>query len=273
MKTETKQISSHKIQLDVIHVSDNVAGCKRLPDDCIDLVVTSPPYDNLREYGGHSWNFEYLADELVRTLKPGGVIVWIVADGVEKGSETGSSFRQALGFMDRGLALHDTMIWEKGNFSHPAHGRYHQIFEYMFVFSKGRPSTFNPIKDKKNTWCKPMGRNTMRAKDGSRSERPVYAINEYGMRTNVWRKMTTGQEKPCKKVVEQDHPAVFPESLAGDHILSWSNPGDLVVDPFMGSGTTAVAAREHGRHYIGFEVNDAYRPIWQSRLAQNLLNL
>lgn len=247
-----------------LHVGDNAILCRALDGESIDLVVTSPPYDDLRTYGGHSWDFDAISPELVRVLKPGGVIVWIVNDGKEKGSETGSSFRQALGFMGLGLRLHDTMIWQKPNFSHPSQNQYQQVFEYMFVLSKGAPKTFNPIKDRRNLYAgtKPLGRNTVANADGSKGLRKVSTIAEFGMRHNVWMMNTTGQEAPCSSI---DHPATFPKQLAADHITSWSNAGDMVLDPFVGSGTTALAALELGRSVIGFEINPAYAEIARRR--------
>lgn len=100
-----------------ITLGDCVELMKEIPDDFIDLTVTSPPYDNLRDYNNEmTWNFEKfkeVAKELFRITKPGGVVVWVVGDATIKGSETGTSFRQALFFKDCGFNLHDTMIYKK----------------------------------------------------------------------------------------------------------------------------------------------------------------
>jgi site-specific DNA-methyltransferase (adenine-specific) len=235
-----------------------------LPNECIDLTVTSPPYDNLRKYNGYSWDFETVAKQLFRITKKGGVVVWIVNDATINGSETGTSFKQALYFKECGFNLHDTMIWEKPSFT--ATGslsvRYAPVFEYMFVFSKGKPKTFNPIKDKPNIHAGTKLHGTLRQKDGS--TRCVSTLGKpvakHGQRHNVWKMAGEMSSK------NRFHPAMFPEQLASDHIISWSNPGDLVLDPFMGSGTTAKAALLHDRNFIGFEISKEYCEIANERL-------
>lgn len=247
-----------------LRAGDNVALMRTLPAKSVHLVVTSPPYDDLRTYGGYSWDFKAMVPELFRLLVPGGIVVWVVNDEKKKGSESGSSFRQALYFMEQGFNLHDTMIWQKPNFSHPSSNSYHQVFEYMFVFSKGRPRCFNPIRDRKNLYAgrSPLGRNTVSNRDGSKGLRPVNTIAEFGQRHNVWLMNTTGQERPCSAIA---HPATFPKQLAADHITTWSNPGEVVLDPCVGSGTTCVAAKDLGRHSIGFDVNPEYISISRIR--------
>jgi len=245
-----------------------------LDDGCIDLTVTSPPYDNLRDYNGYEFRFDEIATELFRITKPGGIVVWVVGDAVIKGSETGTSFQQALYFKDIGFRLHDTMIWQKSNFSNPSKNRYHQIFEYMFVFSKGKLKTFNPIKDKKNKYVgqATVGKNTRRLANGEMVESKKNIINEYGMRTNIWFMNTVGQEYMCKKL---PHPAMFPEKLVKDHIISWSNKGDLVLDPFIGSGTTAKVAMLNNRNYIGMDISKEYCEMARARIdeSQGLLSV
>lgn len=246
-------------------------GMWRLGDEVVDCVVTSPPYDNLRTYQNKSdWNFDVftrIADNLFQTMKKGGVVCWVVGDATIKGSETGTSFRQALYFKKIGFNLHDTMIYQKHNFSNPSSNRYHQIFEYIFILSKGKPKTFNPIKDVKTVMFggTNWGKNTTRMVDGSLLERPKKEYkNEYGMRRNIWRYVTGKQSKDAK--LSYLCPAPFPIELAQDLIKSWSNEGDLILDPFMGSGTTAVAAKKLNRKFIGFEINDEYIKISEERL-------
>jgi len=234
-----------------------------MAENSIDLTVTSPPYDNLRTYNGFTFDFEGIAKELYRVTKQGGVVVWVVGDATIKGSETGTSFKQALYFKEIGFNLHDTMFWLKRNFSNPSRNRYHQIFEYMFIFSKGKPKTFNPIKDKKNKYLTCVGKNTMRKVNGDLVEIKKGIGNEWGMRTNVWNMNTVGQEMMCKR---PPHPAMFPEKLAEDHILSWSNEGDIVLDPMAGSGTTLKMAKKNNRNYIGIEISPEYIDIINNRL-------
>lgn len=258
-----------------IRLGDCLELMKDIPDGSVDLTVTSPPYDNLRTYNGNidQWNFEKfkaIAKELYRVTADGGVVVWIVADATINGSETGTSFRQALHFMDCGFNLHDTMIWSKPSFT--AVGalktRYAQTFEYMFVFSKGKIKTFNALKDRKTKSRSKGKHGTIRQKDGS--FRPVSnrgkQYGEFGIRYNVW------DIPPVMSNIERTgHPAQFPEQLANDHIVSWSNDGDTVLDCFMGSGTTGKMAVLNNRHFIGIELNEGYFNIARKRIeeAQN----
>ena len=213
---------------------------KEIPVQSVDLVVTSPPYDDLRKYNGYSFEFEKIAKELTRVIKERGVIVWVVGDSTVKGSETGTSFRQALYFKDVcGLNLHDTMIWNKGCFSAVGalQTRYAPVFEYMFVLSKGKIATFNPIKDKPNKWAGDTRTHLMnRHSDGNTKPSKGYTLSEFGQRYNIWDIFPHRQKGPNK------HPAPFPVQIAKDHIYSWSNQGDIILDPFKGSGTTVMAA-------------------------------
>lgn len=249
------------MEVNRIYCEDNVQGLKRLPDGCIDLTVTSPPYDDLRTYKGFSWDFKALAAELYRVTKPGGVIVWVVNDATVKGSETGISFKQALHFKEMGFNLHDTMIWQKPNALYPSRIRYYPTFEYMFVLSKGKPKAVNLIADRKNKHAGLSKASTERQKDGSLKRSKVRSVQPLGVRNNIWLvRPASGQQT--------GHPAVFPERLATDHIISWSNPGDIVLDPFMGSGTTAVAALKTGRKYICFECSAEYCEIAKKRIGE-----
>ena len=250
------------LELNKIYLKDCISGMILINNNIIDLTVTSPPYDNLRTYNNTlNWNFEkfkLVSNELYRITKDGGVIVWIVNDSIINKSESGSSFKQALYFKEIGFNLHDTMIYQKRNFSHPEKTRYHSVFEYMFVFSKGLLKTFNPIKDRKNITAGCVGNlgiNTFTEKDGSKSIRKKQITKEYGMRHNVWLGNTRGQEEMCVKL---NHPAMMPKWIARDHILSWSNEGDLVLDPFSGSGTVVNEALNLKRNFIGFEINEEY---------------
>jgi len=253
------------LELNKIYNMDCLEGLKLLDDNSIDLTVTSPPYDNLRTYKGFSWDFEGVAKELYRVTKDGGVVVWVVGDATIKGSETGTSFKQALYFMECGFNLHDTMIYEKNGAGAVGSNKcYLQNFEYMFVFSKGKINTFNLIYDRENKVVGSMKTNTNRDKftaDNGRKYREI-ETKKFGRRFNVWKyEQTSGHDEFSKK-----HPAPFPEQLAQDHILSWSNEGDLVLDPFMGSGTTAKMAKLNNRNYIGFEISKDYCDLAEKRI-------
>lgn len=246
------------MEVNRIYCENNLETMARMPDNFIDLTVTSPPYDNLRTYNGYSFDFESVAKELFRVSKTGGVVVWNVNDSTKDGSESGVSFRQALFFKECGFNLHDTMIWVKdGGGAVGSNKCYTQNFEYMFVFSKGVPATYNLIRDKPNM---------------------SYGIDKSG----VGRRKATGEHKVETRKQSQefsrrnnwwyippergDHPAVFPEQLANDHILSWSNVGDLIYDPFLGSGTVAKMALVNSRRFIGSEISQEYCDIASKRI-------
>jgi DNA modification methylase len=266
------------LELNKIYNMDCMEGMKLLDDNSIDLTVTSPPYDNLRTYNGNieQWSFEKfqaIAKELYRVTKQGGVVVWIVADATIKGSETGSSFKQALFFMECGFNLHDTMIYQKDACPFPETNRYYPSFEYMFILSKGKPKTANLIMDKPNKRFGEKITGTGRNPDGTLKQHTAVknktnrVVKEFGVRTNVWL-YSVGKWKVTKDEYAYQHPAIFPEQLAEDHIISWSNEGDLVLDPFIGSGTTAKMAKLNNRNYIGFEISKDYCEIAEKRLAE-----
>ena len=253
--------------LNLIH-GDCLEVMKDFGDDSFDLTVTSPPYDNLRTYNGTlEWNediWKAIIKELYRVTKQGGVVVWVVGDATVKGSETGTSFKQALWAMECGFNLHDTMIYLKDQLAFPDKNRYYNGFEYMFVLSKGKLKTFNPIQDKKNSsYGRIVNNYGERRKDGSISNGKSCAgkkIKEYGVRYNYWLMYNQSRGEHSK------HPATFPEQLANDHIISWSNEGDTVFDPFMGSGTTGKMALLNNRNFMGIEKDEKYFEIANKRI-------
>lgn len=219
--------------------------------ESIDLTVTSPPYDNLRDYKGFTFDYKKVISGLYRITKPGGVVVWVVNDATIKGSETGTSFRQALFAMECGFNLHDTMIYKKTGLAFPDNKRYYQIFEYMFIFSKGAPLVFNQIIDRQNVSA---------GRKGSGASNKNHVVKETGARFNVWEIPNTDRGS--------NHPAPFPLALARDHVLSWSNDGDTVFDPFLGSGTTGAAALTLGRDFIGCDISPEYVEIARKRIEE-----
>lgn len=262
----------------IVH-GDCVQVMASFPEEAIDLTVTSPPYDTLRTYEGYDFDFPAIAQQLFRVTKRGGVVVWVVGDETKNGGETGTSFRQALGFMDVGFKLFDTMIYEKTGTSFPTKGKYTQIFEYMFVLSKGKPNTFNPICDVPKLWAGSWGKTTQRQKDGSlkastakncgagkeraSEDNPIHGFKQ---RTNIWR-IVNGKRFAHTDELAYEHPATFPEALARDHILTWTNEGDLVLDPMCGAGTACKMARATGRNYIGIDVSEKYCAIARKRVV------
>lgn len=248
-------------------LGDCLERMKEIPDGSVDLTVTSPPYDNLRTYNGtlNDWTpekWQAIIRELFRVTKQCGVVVWVVGDATIKGSETGTSFRQALYAMECGFNLHDTMIYQKANSggARGSNAAYWQGYEFMFVWAKGTPK-LSPIEDRPNAKAgqeyKGGGR---RNADGTITPRKIITTPQFGRRTNVWTYSVGGKQG--------DHPAIFPEALARDHILSWSNPGDVVFDPFLGSGTTGKMAIQTGRNFIGIERDEGYFEIAEKRITE-----
>jgi site-specific DNA-methyltransferase (adenine-specific) len=242
---------------------------RRFKSDFVDLTVTSPPYDKLRTYKNTcDWSFglfQDIAKELYRVTKPGGVVVWVVGDATVKGSETGSSFRQALYFKELGFNLHDTMIYQSRK-PPLTHNRYEQEFEYMFVLSKGKPKTVNHIKVP-STYAGQKRTATLRQDSDELSDRSAKGVKaDTKIKGNIWY-FDTGGGKSSKDKIAFKHPAIFPEQLAHDHIVSWSNPGDTVLDPFIGSGTTGKMAKQLGRHFIGIERVEEYIAIAKERIG------
>tara|TARA_R110000796_G_scaffold198206_1_gene314481 strand:- start:46 stop:822 length:777 start_codon:yes stop_codon:yes gene_type:complete len=256
------------IELNKIYNENCLDTMSRMKDNFIDLTITSPPYDNLRTYNGYSFDFESIAKELYRVTKEGGIVVWIVGDATIKGSESGNSFRQALYFMECGFKLHDTMIYKKKRIVPLTHKRYEQGFEYMFVLVKGKLKAFNPIKVPckyagTETWGNPTFHKTNSSGLVAVDKK---TIKEFKQKENVWEYLNA-KDKAFK------HPAPFPEQLANDHIISWSNEGDLVYDCFMGSGTTAKMALINNRSYIGSEISLEYCKIAEQRIKENVHKL
>jgi len=239
---------------------------RELADGSINLTVTSPPYDNLRTYNGNNdlWNddvWKTVLTELFRVTADGGVVVWVVSDATINGSETGTSFKQALFAMECGFNLHDTMIWTKeGGGAVGSTLCYTQNFEYMFVMAKGSPSRVNLIRDRRNRYISFGGAQKGRRKPTGDLKLEIRkASKEFGRRNNWW---------PVQPEVENEHghPAVFPSSIARDHIMSWSNTGDTVLDPFMGSGTTGIACVLLDRNFIGIELDPDFFAISEKRI-------
>ena len=250
----------NRMEINKIYNENCLETMARMEDNFIDLTVTSPPYDNLRTYNGYSFDFESIAKELYRVTKDCGVVVWVVGDATIKGSETGTSFKQALFFKECGFNLHDTMIYKKKScYAHdPRNKRYKSYFEYMFILSKGKPKTYNEIKDVPNKHAGKVLKGTGgRDKNGNKRKLKEMVISDFQARPNIWEIASSGRSK---------HPAIFPEKLANDHIISWSNEGDLVYDCFMGSGTTAKMAKLNNRNYIGSEISEEYCNIANERL-------
>ena len=240
----------------------------------VDLTVTSPPYDGLRDYDNSLvWNFDIfkqVADKLYKLTTDGGVVVWIVGDSVKKGTKTLKCFEQALYFKSIGFNMYDVIIYQKTSPSPPHKNRYFNSFEYQFILCKGKPNTINLLKDRPNKRAgTSSGTITRREQDGSLTVKKAIKINDFGVRTNIWT-YAVGNNKTTTDKFAFKHPAMFPEKLAQDHILSWSNENDLVFDPFMGANTTGKMALLNNRKFIGIEKVEEYFEISKKRI-ENIL--
>lgn len=252
-------------ELNEIYNIDCLEGMKNLPDNCIDLIVTSPPYDNLRTYKGFCFQFEDIAKEIYRIMKPTGIVVWIVGDKIDKGNKSLTSFKQCLFFQSIGFKVHDIMIYRKKNTPFMRSNAYTNCYEFMFILAKDKVATFNPLKTKTARSGYEMLVAGKKA-DGI-NNKVMGHLNEEKVLTNIW-EYAVGLGGSTNDKVAFKHPAIFPEKLAQDHILSWSNEGDVVLDPFSGSGTTAKMAKICHRYYLGFEISPEYTDISRQRLAQ-----
>lgn len=251
---------------------DSAVVLSTIKSNSVDLVVTSPPYDELRDYNNDSvWDFntfKKIARQLYRVIKDGGVVVWVVGDSVVKGNKSLSSFKQALYFQQIGFNMFDVIIYEKAGTAPPHKNRYFNAFEYMFVLSKGNPKTINLLEDKPNKWANhsTFGNVTRREQDGTLTPKGRKVVKPFGVRTNIWR-YNNGKGFSTKDKIAYEHPAIFPEKLVQDHIISWSNEGDIVLDPFCGSGTVAKVASLLNRQWVGIEISSEYCKIANERLG------
>lgn len=258
------------MEINKIYCIDCVNLMKQMEDEFVDLTVTSPPYDNLRKYNGYKFDCRVIAEQLFRVTKKGGVVVWVVGDKIEKGNKTLTSFKHALIFQEVGFNVHDTMIYKKKNTPFMRSNAYTNCFEYMFVFSKGSPKTFNPIKEKTVRHGEEML--VCNKKSDGINNKVLKKLNEEKTKNNIW-EYAVGFGGTTKDKIAFKHPAVFPEKLAEDHILSWSKEGDLVFDPMCGSGTTCKMAALNDRNFIGCDISEEYVSISEERLKTSYKQL
>ena len=263
MLTE-KQGEDNGIKLDAIYCSECVKFMELMGENSVDLTVTSPPYDELRDYKGYNFDFESIAKQLFRITKNGGVVVWVVGDKIKKGNKSLTSFRQALYFQQVGFNVHDVMIYRKKNTPFMRSNAYTNCFEFMFVFSKGSPRTFNPLKVKTVR----QGQEMLPFNKGADgvNKKTLAALKPEKTMTNIW-EYAVGYGGSTSDKFAFEHPAIFPEKLAEDHILSWTNIGDLIFDPMCGSGTTCKVAKKHSRHYLGCDISEDYVAIAKKRVG------
>ncbi|WP_323668957.1 DNA-methyltransferase [Aliarcobacter butzleri] len=272
---EIQKKTIEEIYSKIIH-GNNIDVLKELPENSIDLIVTSPPYDDLRDYEKKViWDFEkfkIIAQELYKVMKVGGVIVWVVGDKTKNGNKSLTSFKQSLYFQEIGFNIFDVIIYEKTGSGPPHPNRYFNTFEYMFIISKGKPKTINLLRDKPNKWAgvETYAEVTRREVDGTLTKKGKKKVNDFGIRTNIW-KYVNGKGFATKDKIAHKHPAIFPEKLAQDHILSWSNEGDVVLDIFGGSGTTIKQAELLNRKWIYIDKVEEYCKIAMERM-ENLNN-
>lgn len=244
--------------IDCVRFMDN-----QMNAESVDLTVTSPPYDNLRDYEGYSFPFEDVAAGLYRVTKDGGVVVWVVGDRINGGRSL-TSFRQAVYFQGIGFSVHDVMIYQKKNTPFMRSNAYTNAYEFMFILCKGKPKTFNPLKEKTVRHGLEMLTHN-KLSDGV-NKKKLGELKKEKTKTNIW-SYAVGMGGTTSDKVAFQHPAVFPEKLAEDHILSWSKPGEVVFDPMCGSGTTCKMAALNGRDWIGVDISDEYIDIATERMG------
>ncbi len=257
-------------EINNIYNIDCLVGMQELPSECIDLVVTSPPYDDLRDYNGYRFDFENIAKELFRVMKKGSVVVWIVGDKIKNGDRTLTSFKQCLYFQEIGFNVHDVMIYRKKNTPFMRSNAYTNCYEFMFIFSKEKVSTFNPLKIK--TARHGVEKLVSNKKADGINNKVVAELKEEKTLTNIW-DYAVGLGGSTNDKIAFQHTAIFPEKLAHDHILSWTNEGDLVFDPMSGSGTTCKMAKLNKRNYLGMEISKEYTELSIKRLEMMPLQL
>ena len=262
---EEQEAKSGGIKLNNIYRSDCIEFMKSMDENFVDLTVTSPPYDELRDYKGYSFDFENIAKQLFRVTKKGGVVVWVVGDKIKKGNKSLTSFKQALYFQQVGFNVHDVMIYRKKNTPFMRSNAYTNCFEFMFVLSKGSPNTFNPLKIKTVRQGKEMLPFNKGA-DGV-NKKILGELKPEKTMTNIW-EYAVGYGGSTTDKIAFDHPAIFPERLAEDHIISWTKEGDIVFDPMCGSGTTCKMASANNRHYIGCDISQEYVELAKKRLRK-----
>jgi site-specific DNA-methyltransferase (adenine-specific) len=259
-----------EIKLNEIYQQDCVAFMKSMEREFVDLTVTSPPYDNLRNYNGYHFDYEGVAKELYRVTKVGGIVVWVVGDKIKKGNKSLTSFRQALFFQECGFNVHDVMIYQKKNTPFMRSNAYTNAYEFMFVFSKGSPKVFNPLKEKTVRQGFEMVVHNKGA--DAVNKKVLKELKPEKTKTNIW-SYAVGLHGSTSDREAFKHPAIFPEKLAEDHILSWSNEGDIVFDPMCGSGTTLKMAKKHNRFYLGCDISSEYVEIAKKRVENFVPNL
>lgn len=254
---------SSKIALNKVYTKDCLKLMKDMKSNFVDLTVTSPPYDNLRNYNGYKFHFEDIAKELFRVTKQGGVVVWVIGDRIYKGNRSLTSFKQALFFQEVGFNVHDVMIYRKKNTPFMRTNAYTNCYEFMFVFTKGSPAKFNPLK--KKSVRHGLEKMPVNKKADGVNNKVLRRLNKEKTLTNIW-EYAVGLGGTTSDRIAFNHPAVFPEKLAEDHILSWTKEGDLVFDPMCGSGTTCKMAKVHNRKYIGVDISEEYCKIAKERI-------
>lgn len=246
-----------------IYNIDCVEGMKQMPNSSIDLVVTSPPYDDLRNYNGYTFDYQSIAKELYRIMKDGGIVVWVVGDKIKDGNKSLTSFKQSLFFQEIGFNVHDVMIYQKKNTPFMRSNAYTNCYEFMFIFSKGKPKTFNPLKTK--TVRSGVEKLVANKKADGINKKVVGELKKEKTLINIW-DYAVGLGGSTNDKIAFEHTAIFPEKLAQDHILSWSNEGDIVFDPMSGSGTTCKMAKLNNRNFIGMEISEEYTNLSLKRL-------
>ena len=268
MNTKEKFLSEH---INSIICGDSAEVLKNFPDNSIDMVVTSPPYDGLRDYNGFSLDLHKIGKEIYRVLKDGGIAVMVIQDATKDFAKSLTSFRTIVDWCDNvGFRLFETVIYHKnGTEGAWWKQRFRVDHEYMPIFMKGKkPQYFNkePLKIPSKHGGKVMSGSGNRRTDGTLSETVRRPINTMKCRGTVWDYLMAGDKNPLKR----KHPAVFPDKIPYDCIQCFCPEGGLVLDPFIGCGSTAVMAKVLGRNYIGIDISREYCDLAEERIEKDV---
>ncbi len=241
---------------------------KGIPDGVVNLVVTSPPYDNLRNYNSYKFDFQGIVEQLYRIIHNNGIIVWVVGDKINNGNKSLTSFRQAIYFQDIGFKVHDIMIYKKKNTPFMRRNAYTNCYELMIVLSKKGPKVFNPLQTR--TVRNGVEKSVFNKGPDAKNIKRKVVLKKKKTKINIWT-YAVGYGGSTRDKIAFQHPAIFPENLARDHILSWTNENDLVFDPMCGSGTTCKMAKLLNRKYIGCDISEDYCTLAKARIKNTVI--
>ena len=259
---------------DKLIVGDCLNIMKKIEENTFDLIVFSPPYDSLRKYNDYTFDLKKTGEQIFRVLKDGCLCAMVIQDQTKNFGKSLTSFRTAVDWVDRiGFKLFETVIYRK----HGIEGawwnkRFRVDHEYIHLFLKGeKPRYFNkdPLRIPSKHGGKTMVGSGNRKTDGTTTKTTTIHVNKMKCRGTVWDYLNAGDKNKLK----QQHPAVFPDKIPYDIISCFSPVKGLVLDPFVGSGSTCVMAKKLDRFYTGIDISSKYIEIAKKRLKEVQMEL